>query len=116
VNDRTRRTAAACRQAETLLERPVFGLERRLSNAWRICASCGRDVAIERRRGHAEAVRDLGHADVGIGQQRLGGLDVVVGEFRRASSDAAGARAAARPAWVRSRIRLRSNSANAPNI
>jgi hypothetical protein len=36
-------------------------------------------------------VRDLGHADVGIGQQRLGGLDVVVGEFRRRASGAAGA-------------------------
>src|SRR4029077_9459123 len=90
-SDCFRRTAAARGQAETLLERPVFGIERPLSNAWGIRSSCGRDVAIERRRGHAEAVRDLGHADAGIGQQRLGGLDVVVGEFRRASSGAAGA-------------------------
>ena len=72
---RFRRTAAARRQAETLLERPVFGIKRPLSNAWGIRGSCGRDVPIERRRGHAEAVRDLGHADVGIGQQRLGGRD-----------------------------------------
>jgi hypothetical protein len=33
-------------------------------------------------------VRDLGDADVGIGQQCLGGLDVIVGEFRRTSSRA----------------------------
>ena len=87
ANGWNRRTAAARHQAETLLERPVFRIERSLSNAWGIRGSCGRDVAIERRRGHAEAVRDLCHADVGIGQQRLGGLDVVVGEFRRASSE-----------------------------
>jgi hypothetical protein len=31
-------------------------------------------------------VRDLGDADVGIGQHRLGGLDVVIGEFWRAAS------------------------------
>ena len=36
-------------------------------------------------------MRDLGDADVGIGQHRLGGLDIVVGEFRGASSSAAGA-------------------------
>jgi hypothetical protein len=57
-------------RAETLLERPVFGIERPLSNAWGIRGSCGREVPIERRRGHAEAVRDLGHADVGIGEHR----------------------------------------------
>jgi len=34
-------------------------------------------------------VPDLSHADVGIGQHRLGGLDVVVGQFRRAASCAA---------------------------
>jgi len=34
-------------------------------------------------------VRDLIHADVGIGQRRLGGLDVVVREFRRTASGAA---------------------------
>jgi len=60
-----------------------------LSNAWRIRGSRGRDVPIERRRGYAEAVRNLGHADVGVGQHRLGGLDVVVGKFWRAASGAA---------------------------
>jgi hypothetical protein len=47
---RFRRTAAARRQAETLLERPVFGVERPLSNVRRIRGSRGRDVPIERRR------------------------------------------------------------------
>jgi hypothetical protein len=50
------------------------------------------------RRGYSDkaspgkppkAVRDLGHANVGISQQRLGGLDVVVDEFRRTLSGAA---------------------------
>ena len=36
-------------------------------------------------------MRDLGDADVGIGQHRLGGLDVVIGEFWRTASRAAGA-------------------------
>jgi hypothetical protein len=40
---------------------------------------------------HARAVRDLRHADVGIGEHRLRGLDVLAGEFWRAPSDAAGA-------------------------
>jgi hypothetical protein len=89
ANGRYRDTAAVRRQAETLLERPVFGIKRPLSKAWGIRGSCGRDVPIERRRGHAEAVRDLGHADVGIGQHRLGDLDVVIREFRRPASPGA---------------------------
>lgn len=44
------------------------------------------DIAIERRRGDGEAVRDLGHPNVEISQQRLGGLGVVVGDFRRTPS------------------------------
>jgi hypothetical protein len=36
-------------------------------------------------------VGDLHHTDVGIGEHRLGGLDVVVGEFRRSASRAASA-------------------------
>jgi pyridoxine 4-dehydrogenase len=36
-------------------------------------------------------MRDLGHADVGIGEHCLGGFDVVVRQFRRSPSDAAGA-------------------------
>jgi hypothetical protein len=51
--------------------------------------SRGGDVAIERRGRDPEAVRDLRHADVRIGQHRLGGLDVVVGEFGRTAASAA---------------------------
>jgi hypothetical protein len=36
-------------------------------------------------------MRDLGYADVAIGQQRLGGLDIVICEFRRTPSSATGA-------------------------
>src|ERR1700719_4087651 len=61
------------------------------STVWGIRGSCGGDVPIERRGRDAEAVRDLSHADVGIGEQRLGGLDVVVREFRRPASGAANA-------------------------
>ena len=46
---------------------------------------------IERRGRDAEAVRDLRHADVGIGEHRLGALDVVVRQFRRSASGAANA-------------------------
>lgn len=49
-------------------------------------------------------MRDLGDADVGVGQHRLGSLDVVVGEFWRTTSGAVCAPGGARPAWVRSRI------------
>ena len=50
ADGRNRRTAAAHGQAETLLERPVFGAKRPWSKARRIGGSRGRDVAIERRR------------------------------------------------------------------
>jgi hypothetical protein len=46
---------------------------------------------MERRRRDAEPLRDLSYGDVGIGEHRLGGLDVVVGEFRRPASRAASA-------------------------
>ena len=65
---------------KTLPERPVFEVERSLSNAWRIRGS-----------------RDLGHADVGVRQHRLGGLDVVVREFRRLASGAASAPRGGKP-------------------
>ncbi len=44
---------------------------------------------MERRRSAAETVSDLGDTDVGIGQHRLGGLDVVIRQFRRPASGAA---------------------------
>ena len=59
---------------KTLLERPVFGVERPLSNARGIRGSRGGDVTIERRRRDAEPLRDLSYSDVGIGEHRLGGL------------------------------------------
>jgi hypothetical protein len=65
-----------------------------LSDAWRIRGSRSRDVPIEPRRRDAEPLRDLSYSDVGIGEHRLGGLDVVVGEFRRSAS-----RAAYTPQW-----------------
>jgi hypothetical protein len=89
MDDRLRREAAARRQTENLLERPVFGIERPLSNARGIRGSCGREAPIERRRRDTKALRDLSDGDVGIGEHRLGGLDVVVGEFRRAASGSA---------------------------
>jgi hypothetical protein len=63
----------------------------RLSNTRGIRCSCGGDVTIERCRRDAEAVRDSGYADVGIGQHGLVGLDVVVGKFRRTATVAANA-------------------------
>jgi hypothetical protein len=74
--------AAGRRQAETLLEGPVFGVERPSSSARRIRGSRGGDVPIERYRGYAEAVRDLGHADAGIGQQRPVGAAPPIGPGR----------------------------------
>jgi hypothetical protein len=80
--------------------------------------SRGGDVAIERRGRDAEAVRDLYHADIGVGEQGTRGF-----KSRSFSVSFGGRlpvrsarRAAARLAWVRSRIRLRSNSASAPNM
>ena len=62
-----------------------------LSSASGIRSSRGGDVPIERRGRDAEAVRDLGDADVGIGQQCPRGVKVIVGEFGRTASGAAGA-------------------------
>jgi hypothetical protein len=67
----------------------AFGARAPFSNVRGIRGSRGGDVPVECRRRDAEAVRDLGHADVGIGEHCLGGLDVVVREFRRAASRAA---------------------------
>ena len=71
------------------LERRVFGVKPPLSNARRIRGSRGRDVPIERCRRDAEALRNLRHADITIGQHGLGGLDVLVGQFWRAAAGAA---------------------------
>ena len=84
-----RRTAAARRQAEAFLERPIFGIKRPFSNVWGIRGPRGGHISIQRRRRDAEGVCDLSHADVGIGEHRLGCLDVVVGKFWRTASGAA---------------------------
>jgi len=60
-------------------------------NARSIRGSRRWDVPIERRGRDAEAVRYLGHGDVGIGEHRLGGIDIAVREFRRSASRAASA-------------------------
>src|SRR3954447_2241871 len=74
---------------KTLLEHPVFGVERPLSNTRGIRGSCSRKIPIERRRRDTKALRDLSDGDVGIGEQRLGGFDVILGEFRWTTSGAA---------------------------
>ena len=59
--------------------------------ARQICGSRGWNVAIERRRRDADALCDLRHADIWIGEHCLGGLDVLVRQFRRTASGAANA-------------------------
>jgi hypothetical protein len=114
-----RRTAAACRQAETLLERPVFGGERPLSNARHIRGSRGRDVPIERRRRDTEAVRDLGDADIGVGEQGPRGFKVILRQLRRTTTRAARASRggeACLGALSDQAALERSNSASAPTM
>src|SRR4051794_32327259 len=67
---------------KTLLERPVFGVGRPLSNTRGIRGSCRRKIPIERRRRDTKALRDLSDGDVGVSEHRLGGLDVILSEFR----------------------------------
>jgi len=87
---RCRRTAVA-RQAETFPGASRLWDETGVSsNAWGIRAPRGGHISIQRRRRHAKAECDLSHADVGVGEHRLGGLDVIVSEFRRPASGAAG--------------------------
>src|SRR3954447_27069575 len=88
-NDCYRRIAVASRRTEALPERPVYGIMRPLSYTRGIRGSCSRKISIERRRRDTKALRDLSNGDVRIGQHRLGGLDVILGEFRRTASGAA---------------------------
>jgi hypothetical protein len=74
---------------KTLQERPVFGIMRPLSNTRGIRGSRGGNIPIERRWGDTEAMSNLSYGDVRIGEQRLGGLDAVIREFRRTASGAA---------------------------
>jgi hypothetical protein len=63
-------------------------VERRLKRR-RYSRFARRGCTIEGCRRETEAVRDLGDADIRIGEQCFGGLDVVVREFRRTPSLAA---------------------------
>src|SRR4051812_18024447 len=74
---------------ETRLERPVFGVGRPLSNTRGIRGSCSRKIPIECRWRDTKALRDLSDDDVGIGEHRLGGFDVILREFRRTASGTA---------------------------
>src|SRR3954462_14265780 len=83
---------------KTLLKRPIFGVRRPLSNTRSIrgsCSSrgirgsCSRKIPIERRRRDTKALRDLSDDDVGIGEHRLGGLDVLLRQLRRTASGTA---------------------------
>src|SRR3954453_7504231 len=58
-------------------------------NARGVCGSRGGYIPIERRGGDTEAVRDLSYGNVRISKQRLGGLDIILGEFRGTASGAA---------------------------
>jgi len=57
--------------------------------AGKVCGSRRRNIPVERRRRNAEPMRDLGNADIRIGQQCSGDVKVVVGEFWRTTSGAA---------------------------
>src|SRR3954451_2683164 len=58
-------------------------------NARGVCGSRGGYIPIERCGGDTEAVRDLSYGNVRISKQRLGGLDIILGEFRGTASGAA---------------------------
>jgi hypothetical protein len=98
---------------------PNLTCQQRGSNVWGIRGSSGGDIPIERRGRYAAAVRDLNHADVGMASIALGGLDVVVREFQRTASRAANAPRSGEArlgALSDQAAKLRSNSANAPNM
>jgi hypothetical protein len=56
---------------------------------------------MERRRGDAETVRGLSHADVRICEHYLGGLDVVLREFLADGLQCGRAPRGGKAAWVR---------------
>ena len=60
-----------------------------MSDTWGIRGSCSRKIPIERRRRDTKALRDLSDGDVGVSEHRLGGLDVILGEFRRTAAGTA---------------------------
>src|SRR3954449_3827991 len=74
---------------KTLLERPVFGIIRPLSNTRGIRGSCSGKISIERRRRDTKALRYLSDGDVGVSEHRLGSLNVILGEFRGTAASTA---------------------------
>src|SRR6516225_6065019 len=80
------RTAAARRQAEAFLERPIFGIKRPFSNVWGIRGPRGGHISIQRRRRDAETMCDLCHADVAVCEQCLRSFKVGVGELWRSGA------------------------------
>src|SRR5271155_3477901 len=76
-------------QSVTPIRIGLASLPELFSNVVKMRGARGGDVTIQRRRRDAQAVCDLGDADVGVGQHGLGSLDVVVGEFWRTASSAA---------------------------
>src|SRR3954452_2320170 len=84
-----RRIAAASRRDGDFLERPVFGVGWLLSNVRGIRGSRSREISVERCRRDTEMLRDLCYGDVGVSKHRLGGLDIVLRQFRRTASGAA---------------------------
>jgi hypothetical protein len=49
-----------------------------VSTVWKIRGARGGDVTIKRRRRDAEAVRDLRHADIRIGEQGSRGFKIIL--------------------------------------
>jgi len=62
-------------------KRAAIGSAPFISKAGGVRRSRGGDVTIQSCGGEAEAVRDLRHADVGIGEHRLRGFEVVPVRF-----------------------------------
>jgi hypothetical protein len=86
-------------QAETFLERPVFGVKRPFSNAWGIRGARGGQISIQRRRRDAEPVCDLSHADAGLASIALAASMSSSVSFGGRPPVRPARRAAARPAW-----------------
>ena len=63
-------------------------------------------MPVEGRGRDVKAMRDLGDANIGIGEHRFRRFDVVRRQFRRSASGAAPAPRGRSPACVRSRMRL----------
>jgi len=82
-----------------------------------VVCTIGGDVAIDRHRGDAAGLGDLGHGELAGVVHALGFVDQRWGHRGFAATGAtAGARAAISPAWVRSLMRAASYSAMRANM